>query len=135
MSGNEKTDSGFMGIPSMVKGLIKRAIKNGASMVPSPQSGVEKQKPGHGRAGDTVRSDPDQKVEEGIPIRYLTFWRNGFQFEGGEFRRYDDPAQQRILEEINTGNAPPSILNVKAGQLVEVHVQKRTDEDYIPPKC
>lgn len=88
-------------------------------------------------------------------IRHLTFWRDGFQVEDGELRRYDDPAQSQILAEINSGyvvhcqltellliflfclvgrHAPPSILNVRPGQHVELRVAKRTNEDYVPPK-
>ena len=36
-------------------------------------------------------------------IRNLTFWRDGFSVEGGDLRRYDDPAQAQILSEINAG--------------------------------
>jgi UBX domain-containing protein 1 len=36
-------------------------------------------------------------------MRDLTFWRDGFSVEGGELRRYDDPAQAQILSEINAG--------------------------------
>ncbi|KAN0137568.1 hypothetical protein V8E53_004619 [Lactarius tabidus] len=52
-------------------------------------------------------------------MRDLTFWRDGFSVEGGELRRYDDPAQAQILSEINAGRAPPSILIVQPGQPVE----------------
>jgi UBX domain-containing protein 1 len=69
-----------------------------------------------------------------VIIRHLTFWRNGFQVEDGELMRYDDPGHARILAEINSGLAPPSILNVRSGQRVDVRVAKRTQEDYVPPK-
>jgi hypothetical protein len=38
-------------------------------------------------------------------MRDLTFWRDGFSVEGGELRRYDDPAQAhwQILSGINAG--------------------------------
>jgi UBX domain-containing protein 1 len=65
-------------------------------------------------------------------MRDLTFWRDGFSVEGGELRRYDDPAQAQILSEINAGRAPPSILNVQPGQPVELRVLRRTEEDYVP---
>jgi UBX domain-containing protein 1 len=41
-------------------------------------------------------------VEE-TAIRHLIFWRDGFQVEDGELRRYDDTEQARILAEINAG--------------------------------
>jgi len=49
--------------------------------------------------------------------------------------RYDDPANSEILESINSGNAPPSILNVRVGQPVELRVSRRLNEYYVqPPK-
>ena len=45
-------------------------------------------------------------AEEETAIRYLTFWRNGFQIgEDGELMRYDDPAHAEILKLINSGCA------------------------------
>ncbi|KAK7047582.1 protein phosphatase regulator [Paramarasmius palmivorus] len=67
-------------------------------------------------------------------IRSVTFWRNGFTIGDGEFLRYDHPNSEAILTEIQNGRAPPSILKVRPGELVELRVHKRTDEDYVPPK-
>lgn len=47
--------------------------------------------------------------------------------------RYDDPSNAQILEEINSGRAPPQILNVQVGQPVELRVARRINEDYVPP--
>jgi len=38
------------------------------------------------------------------------------------------------LTEINSGIAPPSVLNVNPGQPVELRVAKRTNDDYVPPR-
>jgi UBX domain-containing protein 1 len=35
---------------------------------------------------------------------------------------------------VSSREAPPSLLNVRPGQLVDLQVTKRTDEDYVPPK-
>jgi UBX domain-containing protein 1 len=48
--------------------------------------------------------------------------------------RYDDPANARTLEMINTGHAPLHILNVEHGQEVDVEVHAHKDEDYKQPK-
>lgn len=84
--------------------------------------------------------------EEEVAQRNITFWRNGFSIEGGEFYSYVDPENERLLAEINTGydarslacihsrfcsRAPVSVLNVRPGQPVEVIVSKRTNEDYV----
>ncbi|KAF8953670.1 SEP domain-containing protein [Flammula alnicola] len=102
---------------NMVGDLLRRA---------ATQAGPDVEKP----AG--WHSEKDEEKE--IAIRHLTFWRDGFHFGDGELRRYDDPAQARILAEINAGHAPPSVLNVRPGQRVEVLVMNRREEDYVPPR-
>lgn len=44
-------------------------------------------------------------MDEGrAAVRYLTFWRNGFELgRGTPLRRYDDPVQAAVLAEINAG--------------------------------
>ncbi|KAJ7305530.1 SEP domain-containing protein, partial [Mycena albidolilacea] len=69
-----------------------------------------------------------------LAIRHITFWRDGFTFDDVALMRYDDSANIDVLKAIHAGQAPPSLLNVRPGQLVELQVTKRTDEDYVPPK-
>ncbi len=76
----------------------------------------------------------DAGSDEETAIRHLTFWRDGFSVEDGELMRYDDPANEQVLAEINSGRAPPHILNVVPGQPVELRVVKRLQDDFIPPK-
>lgn len=54
--------------------------------------------------------------------------------DDGDLFRYDDPANARTLEMINTGHAPLHILNVEHGQEVDVEVHAHKDEDYVKPK-
>ncbi|PKI82771.1 protein phosphatase regulator [Malassezia vespertilionis] len=77
---------------------------------------------------NTVSNDPEEEKAK----RHLIFWQDGFTVEGGELYRYDDPANQELLEAINTGNAPLSVLNVRFGQPVELIVERRIDEKYTP---
>ncbi|KIO16787.1 hypothetical protein M407DRAFT_182423 [Tulasnella calospora MUT 4182] len=65
-------------------------------------------------------------------IREITFWKTGFTIQDGPLMQYDDPANADILRSINSGNAPPSILNVQVGQPVELRVSRRLNEDYVP---
>ncbi|KAG8962975.1 hypothetical protein FRC00_008247 [Tulasnella sp. 408] len=83
--------------------------------------------------------DPTTSSAEGAgdqmetAIREITFWRTGFTIQDGPLMQYDDPANAEILRSINSGNAPPSILNVQVGQPVELRVSRRLNEDYVPP--
>jgi UBX domain-containing protein 1 len=75
---------------------------------------------------------PSAPSEEAA-VREITFWREGFSIQDGPLMRYDDPANSEILNAINSGNAPPSVLNVQVGQPVELRVSRRLNEDYVPP--
>lgn len=66
--------------------------------------------------------------------RSLTFWRDGFSIEDGPLMRYDEPQNQEILKAIQSGRAPTALMGVQPGQQADVHVFRRLDEDYVPPK-
>jgi len=66
--------------------------------------------------------------------RELHLWSDGFSVDDGPLFRYDDPANARTLEMINTGHAPLHILNVQQGQEVDVEVHAHKDEEYVRPK-
>jgi UBX domain-containing protein 1 len=76
---------------------------------------------------------PPELDQEASAIRHLTFWQDGFSVEDGELMRYADPENEQILAQINTGQAPPHILDVQPGQPVELRVAKRLSEKYTPP--
>ncbi|EHA28548.1 hypothetical protein ASPNIDRAFT_188219, partial [Aspergillus niger ATCC 1015] len=65
--------------------------------------------------------------------RTLHFWSDGFSVDDGELFNSDDPANREILEGIRQGRAPLSIMNVQAGQEVDVEI-KQHDEKYVKPK-
>ncbi|KAG8998360.1 hypothetical protein FRB94_006933 [Tulasnella sp. JGI-2019a] len=82
-----------------------------------------------------ARNSPPEDREVETAVREITFWREGFSIQDGPLLRYDDPANAEVLDAINSGNAPPSILNVAVGQPVELRVSRRIKEDYVqPPK-
>lgn len=78
-------------------------------------------------------SAPPARAPETVH-RSLTFWRDGFSIEDGPLMRYDEPANQEILRAIQSGRAPTGLMGVQQGQQADVHVFKRLDEDYVPPK-
>lgn len=80
--------------------------------------------------------DPNADIPQPAPRahRELHLWRDGFSVDDGPLYRYDDPANARTLEMINTGHAPLHILNVEHGQEVDVEVHPHKDEDYKKPK-
>lgn len=119
----------------MVSDLLRRAAEGGRARPPVTSNVFR-------GSGNTLGSDdipssvvPDPSAQgEDVAIRHITFWRNGFTIENGELLRYEDPNNTQILSQIHSGNAPPSLLNVRVGQEVEVRIDKRTGEDYVEPK-
>ncbi|KAJ5495244.1 UBX domain-containing protein 1 [Penicillium diatomitis] len=65
--------------------------------------------------------------------RTLHFWADGFSVDDGELYRTDDPRNAEILEGIRQGRAPLTIMNVQAGQEVDVEL-KQHEEKYVKPK-
>ncbi len=76
-----------------------------------------------------------QAMERQAPkvTRTLKLWKDGFSIDDGHLYRYDDPANENYLNSINQGRAPLALLSVQYGQPVDVNVEKKTDENYVPP--
>ncbi|CAI5755488.1 unnamed protein product [Candida verbasci] len=90
---------------------------------------------GDGQVESEVIEDPDRPNFKPTKVnREITFWRQGFTVGDGPLHRYDDPRNATILQELNQGRVPMSILDVEFGQDVDVSVFKKTDEDWTPPK-
>jgi UBX domain-containing protein 1 len=128
-----------------INNILKRARQN----APRPGGDDERPEPSRFRgAGATLGGDdtpsriiPDPNAAAAnTPApqerahRELHLWRDGFSVDDGPLFRYDDPANARTLEMINTGHAPLHILNVEHGQEVDVEVHAHKDEDYKQPK-
>lgn len=88
---------------------------------------------GDGSGASELIAGAAVRVENKV-TRDITFWRQGFTVGNGPLHRYDDPANENVLQEINRGRVPVSLLDVEFGQDVDVQVYKKTDEDYVPPK-
>ena len=153
-SGLEITDPGNNGSDpnSLIRDLLEKAKRNGEQMDDLRSSnaignnGSKSSFVGKGyRLGSMVDS-PSEVVEDfsesndnnvGVEkvTREITFWKDGFQVGSeGKLYRYDDPANEFYLKELNQGRAPLKLLDVKFGQEVEVNVFKKLDENYKPPK-
>ena len=75
---------------------------------------VEDEKEDPVRPHDSSSANSHEAIDDEEPaVRHLTFWQDGFSVEDGPLHRYDDPANQTILEAINSGRAPLSLLNVR----------------------
>lgn len=66
--------------------------------------------------------------------RTMHLWRNGVSIDDGPLFRFDDPANQSLMEQINQGHAPLSMLDVQPGQEVDLNLDPHKDDDYVQPK-
>ncbi|KAK9241075.1 SEP domain-containing protein [Lipomyces kononenkoae] len=126
----------------LVHDLLRRAELGGREEPPARAEPTQSRFGGQGHVlgSETVESrvipetSSSRPQQDTSPVtRTLTFWRDGFSVENGELMRYDDPASQEILRAINSGRAPLHLLNVNPGQHVDVRVERRMTEDYVPP--
>lgn len=67
--------------------------------------------------------------------RTLHLWADGVSIDDGPLFRFDDPANQSMMAEINQGRAPLALLDVQPGQEVDLNLDPHKDQNYVqPPK-
>lgn len=66
--------------------------------------------------------------------RTLHLWQDGVSVDDGPLFRFDDPANAHILQEINQGRAPKSLLDVEPDQEVDLNLEPHKGENYVAPK-
>lgn len=66
--------------------------------------------------------------------RTLHLWRDGVSVDDGPLFRFDDPANEHIMQAINRGQAPRDLLDVQINQEVDLTLEPHKDQDYVQPK-
>ena len=66
--------------------------------------------------------------------RTMHLWNDGVSIDDGPLFRFDDPANQQIMEQINRGQAPLSMLDVQPGQEVDLQLDPHQGQNYTKPK-
>ena len=93
---------------------------------------------GGDEAPSTVIEDPTASApgQQRLPrvTRTLHLWADGVSIDDGPLFRFDDPANQHIMDQINQGRAPLSLLDVQPDQEVDLNLDPHKDENYIKPK-
>lgn len=76
-----------------------------------------------------------QKVDKRETItRRITFWKSAFTIAGQDkVYPYDDPENQKILKQLQSGMVPFGLLNVKPGDSVDLQIDQRIHEEYQKP--
>ncbi|KAJ5649725.1 UBX domain-containing protein 1 [Penicillium longicatenatum] len=125
--------------------LKKKILEKARRAAPLPHSEEPESRPSHftgtartlggDEAPSRVIEDPTAPVPQRAQRvqRTLHFWADGFSVDDGELYRSDDPRNAEILDGIRQGRAPLGIMNVQAGQEVDVEL-KQHEENYVKPK-
>lgn len=141
---NPNNPSGGGDHESQIRNILERARRNAQRPGADEETPAPRQTRFTG-AGMTLGGDdaPSRRVEDpraNVPSRAtrvqrtMHLWRNGISIDDGPLFRFDDPANAGMLEMINQGRAPLSIMNVEPAQEVDVTVNPHREEDYVAAK-
>ena len=87
-----------------------------------------------------AKSSEDPTATQGQPrplervTRTLHLWADGISIDDGPLFRFDDPANQSIMAEINRGRAPLALLDIQPNQEVDLNLAPHKDENYVQPE-
>jgi UBX domain-containing protein 1 len=80
-------------------------------------------------AATRQRAQPPPRV-----TRTLHLWADGVSIDDGPLLRFDDPANEHVMQEINQGRAPKALLDVQPDQEVDLNLEPHKGENYVAPK-
>ncbi|KAK6436206.1 protein phosphatase regulator [Oleoguttula sp. CCFEE 5521] len=66
--------------------------------------------------------------------RTMHLWSDGVSIDDGPLFRFDDPANAVIMQQINRGQAPLSLLDVQPDQEVDLTLEPHKEMNYVQPK-
>ncbi|KAM3418112.1 hypothetical protein BST61_g6317 [Cercospora zeina] len=78
---------------------------------------------------NAARGHPPPRV-----TRTLHLWADGVSIDDGPLLRFDNPANEHIMQEINQGRAPKALLDVQPDQEVDLNLDPHKGENYVAPK-
>ena len=83
---------------------------------------------------EAARRRQQQAAAPSRATRTMHLWADGVSIDDGPLFRFDDPANQGIMAEINRGRAPLALLDVQPDQEVDLNLEPHKDEKYVQPK-
>ena len=75
---------------------------------------------------------PDDPADQNAEKHKITFYKNGFTVDDGEFRDNNDPANAEFLAAVERGQVPRELMNKH--QAVDVEIDDQREKDYKKPK-
>jgi UBX domain-containing protein 1 len=141
--GQEKPVNHFQNIMKQAKANRDRPDSTNEDADPAQQGSSNFAGRAQTLGGDDVESqvveDPSamrRQAQQSLPrvTRTLHLWADGVSIDDGPLFRFDDPANQGIMAEINRGRAPLALLDVQPDQEVDLNLEPHKDENYVQPK-
>lgn len=98
-------------------------------VIEDPSAPMQGGRAGGGAAGGAAGG-------QGLPrvTRTMHLWADGVSIDDGPLFRFDDPANEGIMEQINQGRAPLSLLDVQPNQEVDLNLDPHQGENFVQPK-
>lgn len=113
---------------------------------PGPQRGVPAPRPAQPQksANDIIKDifdnaskqappAPDDTSSENAEKHKITFYKNGFTVDDGEFRDNQDPANAEFLSAVEKGQVPRELMN--RYQAVDIEIDDQREKPYKKPKA
>lgn len=119
----------------IIDDLMENAKKSGAKSIDehNSENNVPFQGGGYRLGNNQSTSKPIQPTKKKEEKKRIVMWKNGFTFDNGPLRNYNDPVNAAFLEDIKQGKMPREIQQMGADLLVELMDSR--NEDYVePPK-
>jgi len=114
--------------------LINVAKQSGAKTMEEYHADQNKPFSGQGaRLGSTNAPSMSPSTRKQEDRKKIILWKNGFQFDDGPIRDYNDPKNAAFLDSIKKGTIPQEIRSL--GNDILIELQDSRSEDYKePPK-
>jgi len=85
------------------------------------------------RSAAEATSGEDMTQEELASSHTITMYRDGFTIDEGEYRRVDDPLNEKFLKDLASGYVPSELQKGKTPGAVGIKLIDRRGEEYVPP--
>lgn len=104
----------------------------------SPNPGTRSPNPGGHIFDSIVNRASSDAAQQGPPpdsanCRRITMYRNGFIVDDGPFRDLNSPESREFIAHLERGDVPPEMRSGGRPGPVDVHLDDRRGEDYVPP--
>eukprot|EP01138_Halocafeteria_seosinensis_P004253 gb/GECG01004349.1/.p1 GENE.gb/GECG01004349.1/~~gb/GECG01004349.1/.p1 ORF type:complete len:249 (+),score=55.06 gb/GECG01004349.1/:1-747(+) len=85
------------------------------------------------RMNDILKKESQESTGETSNSKKITFWKNGFTVDNGPLRTGDTDADKKFMSDIEKGYVPSELREEAEGGVVEVDVEDKRGEEYVPP--